>query len=100
MALNMYAFLQPRDPKADCGLPWTQQQERPGRSLRVGLACAGHGWEGAGLPSGACALGVSFMRVSTLFEFCIMTVNLGLGKVCIGKIFFKKMRESHYQVAH
>ena len=54
----------------------------------MGLACAGHGWEGAGLPSGACALGVSFMRVSTLFEFCIMTVNLGLGKVCIGKIFF------------
>ena len=91
----MYGFLQLRDPKADCGLPSSQQQERPGRDLSVGLACAAHGWEGAKLPSGACALGVSFLCVSTLFEFCIKTVNLRLGKVCIVKIFFKKMSESH-----
>ena len=70
------------------------------RGLSVGLACFARGWEGAELPSGACALGVSFLCVSTLFEFCMKTVNLRLGKVCIGKIFFKKMRVSHYQVAH
>lgn len=40
-------------------------------------------------PVKVCALGVSFVHVSTLFEFSMKSVNVRVGRVYTGKIFFR-----------
>lgn len=45
--------------------------------------------------------GVSFMHVSTFFEFSMTNVNVKVGKAYIGKILKKKkLGGLHYQLAH
>lgn len=97
----MCGFLQLRAPAAGCGLPSSRRQQGPGRgfSVRLGPRQTWLGGSRAAPREHACTLGVSFMRVSALFEFRVKIVNESR-KSEHRKNIFKKMIESHYQFAH